>query len=205
MHLENLISKWIKVMFGDCSVSLQGCLSTQLVITAGFHHLPLTSPRSMCCCLPSFDAAQCSHSPVPFQCPCPSMHGLPLSISPEVECHKIPCYSSWNKPTQSYCQTLWIHGLSEREFLIVYLFSLATSKKSSVVPLGTYLYICQLRIRWRFSWGFAEETQRKQCSIHTELHWLQALSLPSSSSVTELPWSCPSQGLMHTGYSADKH
>lgn len=98
----------------------------------------------------------------------------------------------------------WIHCLSERGFLIVYLFFPFTSKKLNVVPPSTYLYICQVRIRWRFSGGFAKETQRKQCPIHTEFHCL-ALSLPSSSSVTELPWMCPLHGLGHTGFAIDKH
>lgn len=121
-------------------------------------------------------------------------------------CHKIS-YSSWKKPTQIHCQMQWqwIHCLSEREFLTVYLLFPVIIKKSNVVPPSTYLYICQLRIRWRFSWGFAKETQRKQYPIHTELHWLQGLSLPSCSSVTELPWTCPPHGLRHTGYAIDKH
>lgn len=145
------------------------------------------------CCSPSYPTALLlSSASVPSWTGshCPSLLNL--------GCHKTPCHSSWNKTTQSHCQTLWIHCLSEREFLTVYLFFPVTSKKSNVVPLSTYHYICQLRIRRRFSQGFAKEAQRKQCPIHTELHLLQALSLPSSSSVTELPWTCPPHGFRDT-------
>lgn len=82
-----------------------------------------------------------------------------------IGCHKIPCYSSWNKTTQSHCQMQWIHSFSEREFLTVNIFLPVTSKKSNVVSPSAYLYICQLRLKWRFSQGLAKETQRKQCPV----------------------------------------